>query len=102
MEPIPMLEFVGGLIAVPFFFSALYFLILSYKARIEKRGFFFALGLVVIVFSNFLIFIGDLERSGSMVVLGAGLFALAGIFLCISYYLSIKWLDSYPATEGAV
>ncbi|MFQ6137370.1 MAG: hypothetical protein ACE5PM_09360 [Candidatus Hydrothermarchaeales archaeon] len=96
-----MLEFVGGLIAVPFFFSALYFFFKSYRTKIEKRGMFFANGLVVMVVSNLLIFVGDLERSGPMVVLGASLFALAGISLCISYYLSIKWLDACCPVEGS-
>lgn len=100
MHPTHMLEFVGGLATIPFYLATLYLFFSRVRSRYEKRGLFFTMGLLLIVFSYFSEFWGDHYAVTWLTTLSNGLFGLAGISMIISCYFSIKWLDATSQKKG--
>ncbi len=99
MISITSLEFIGGVVALPFYIAALYLFFTKARDRYEKRGMFFTIGLILIVLSYLTEFLFHLFSIDSFEVLSIAVFGLAGISMIFSCYLASKWLDE-TLTEG--
>ncbi len=97
MISITSLEFIGGVVTLPFYIVALYLFFTQARDRYEKRGMFFTIGLLLIAFSYFAEFMADVGfnagYSEPLRILSTALFGLAGISMIFSCYLVSKWLD---------
>ncbi|MFQ5887930.1 MAG: hypothetical protein ACE5HY_04455 [Candidatus Hydrothermarchaeales archaeon] len=93
MLSITSLEFIGGIVTLPFYVAVLYLFFTRARTRYEKRGIFFTIGLLLIVFSYFAEFLADMYSIRNLSILSNAVFGLAGISMIFSCYLSSKWLD---------
>lgn len=93
MISITSLEFIGGVVALPFYIAALYLFFTKARDRYEKRGMFFTIGLLLIVFSYIAEFLADVYSIKTLSILSNAVFGLAGISMIFSCYLASKWLD---------
>ncbi|MEE8168566.1 MAG: hypothetical protein V3T58_06810 [Candidatus Hydrothermarchaeales archaeon] len=81
-------------IAAIFLLFSFAFLTIAGSKRYEKRGLFYAGGLIAILMGRMTEILGDLYANSSWLLLEHGLYALAGISFSLSCYLSVKFLDT--------
>jgi len=93
MVTITSIELIAGIASLPFYLAAIYLFFTRARTRHEKRGMFFTLGLMLIVFSYLAEFSFHLFSIHSFEVLSIAVFGLAGISMIFSCYLASKHHD---------